>query len=69
MAGYANGGYVQASAAQPASVAPSFDYDRMAAAGGRQLYGNVYMTPHNYNQFRLEMERDMAAAAEDGWRR
>jgi hypothetical protein len=70
MAGYANGGYVHASAAQPASVGMSIDYDRLAAAGVRQqLYGDVYMQPHNYNQFRSEMEKDRAAAAEDGWRR
>jgi hypothetical protein len=70
MAGYANGGLVTAATGTPAA-APGIDYDRLSGSmlRARPLYGNVSMQPHNYNQFRSEMEKDRMAAAEDGWRR
>jgi tetratricopeptide (TPR) repeat protein len=46
MAGYANGGYVQATAAAPA-MGPSLDYDRLGATiarNSRQMFGDVTFT-------------------------
>jgi tetratricopeptide (TPR) repeat protein len=67
MAGYADGGYVQATAAAPAAI--GVDYDRLAGAmlRARPLYGNVTIQPHDYNEFKREMTRDSVASAGNGW--
>ncbi len=61
--GYANGGYVQPSAAA-APMAPGFDYDRLARAmlNARQQYGDVYISG-DPTVWRKQMEDDARASA------
>lgn len=67
--GYREGGYVDQrhydqrryesrSSATTGSV--TIDYDRLASAvmKGRPLYGNVTLQPHNYNDFKQQMDQD-----------
>jgi tetratricopeptide (TPR) repeat protein len=63
MAGYANGGYVQATASPAA--APLIDYNRLAdAIGHRQMYGDV--TVIGDGQFEKQMRTDSALARKGG---
>lgn len=66
------------SARQTAALAPSLsfslsdrDVTRIAGAlaAVKSTYGDVYMQPHNYNEFRREMDADMQRSAGDGIRR
>jgi hypothetical protein len=65
-AGLANGGTVPFST--PAPVGMGIDYDRLAAAlaNARPLYGDVKLQPHNYSEFRREMEADQRKASRGG---
>lgn len=50
------------------------DYNRLASAMAAlrpapPVYGNIYMQPHNYNEFRRELDRDRAMASLSGVRR
>lgn len=49
--------------------AMAIDYDRLAASLSslRPLYGDIHMQPHNYNQFRREMDDDRRRAAAGGF--
>jgi hypothetical protein len=44
------------------------DYDRLARiiTSVRQMYGDVYMQPHNYNEFRRQMLQDQRSAGVGG---
>jgi hypothetical protein len=68
MAGYANGGYVQASAAAPAAIAagPGLDYNRLAEAmlNARPLYGDVQVVGDG--QFEKQARLDAALARKGG---
>lgn len=55
-----------------AAMAPvAIDYDRLAAAmeRARPLYGDVYMQPHDYNEFRREQDEDRRRMARGGFGR
>lgn len=64
--GYASGGYVTPAAAMmPAAPVPmGIDYDRLAYALAqvRPLYGDVHVSPHDYNEFKRQQMEDMRAA-------
>jgi hypothetical protein len=61
MAGYANGGYVQATAAAPA-MAPALDYDRLGATiarNSRQMFGETHF--HNGGDYDRAKQDALAA--------
>lgn len=65
--GYADGGFVQPFP-QVMGAAP-IDYDRLGAAVARnagQMYGDVYLQPHNYSEFTRQMEQDRRLASIGG---
>lgn len=72
--GYADGGLVQPFASNVSHTYNSglaIDYGRLASAvaanrGPGQLYGDVYMQPHNYNEFRRELDSDRRRNGLDG---
>lgn len=77
--GYRNGGYVDSrvydqrsySSVSSSSGGQSIDYQRLAVAMAAlqpqgQLYGDVYMQPHNYQQFQRQMEQDRRSKAGGG---
>jgi hypothetical protein len=60
MAGYANGGFVQASAAQPSSVVVDIDYDRLAGvmANAAPFIGNAtFNSQGDYERAKREQRR------------
>ena len=64
--GYAGGGYVRPAPAFPAVAgALPIDYDRLTAAlaAVRPMYGDIFMQPHDYNQFRREQAEDRRLAS------
>lgn len=67
---FADGGYVTRLAG-PVTGASAIDYSRLADAmsQARPLYGDVSLQPHDYNEFRREMEADHRRASLDGVRR
>lgn len=66
---FADGGYVTRLAG-PVTGASAIDYGQLADAmsQARPLYGDVSLQPHNYNEFRREMEADRRRAATSGVR-
>lgn len=68
-AGMANGGTVPFPSM--AAGGPVIDYDRLASAMSavRPLYGDVTVQPHNYSEFRRQMDQDRRLAGMDGVRR
>lgn len=75
---YSGGGEVRArmdAGRQPSAWGGSgggsvrIDYDRLAAAleKSRPLYGDVYMAPHDYNDFRRDMDNDRRRASIGGF--
>lgn len=79
MRGYADGGLVRRfpSAPSPVSVSVSggIDHDRLvsdvtqAVLAARPIYGDVTIAPHNYSEFKRQMDQDRRASASDGIRR
>jgi hypothetical protein len=66
----ADGGTVARSVPMP-SFGGGVDYDRLTQAvlAARPLYGDIYQQPHNYSEFKREMDADRAMSMSDGVRR
>ncbi len=75
--GFSGGGlvdsrtYDQRTYQTSSAQSPAIDYDRLARAAAAlqppgQLYGDVYMQPHNYGQFQRQLEQDRRSKAGGG---